>query len=61
IEAMLGQIEAMMGSAESLDELREMLLGAYPAVSQEALAEVLAQAFIAGDLAGRLMAEDGDG
>ncbi|WP_300439384.1 DUF935 domain-containing protein [uncultured Mameliella sp.] len=61
IEAMLVQIEAMMGSAESLDELREMLLGAYPAISQDALAKVLAQAFIAGDLAGRLMAGDGDG
>ncbi|MBY6117387.1 DUF935 domain-containing protein [Mameliella alba] len=61
IEAMLGQIEAMMASAGSLEELREMLLGAYPAVSQNTLAEVLAQAFIAGDLAGRLMAGDGDG
>ncbi|MBW4984749.1 DUF935 domain-containing protein [Mameliella sp. CS4] len=61
IEAMLAQIEAMMGTADSLDELREMLLGAYPAISQDALAQVLAQAFIAGDLAGRLMAGDGDG
>ena len=61
IEAMLAQIEAMMGTAESLEELREMLLGAYPSVSQDALAKVLAQAFIAGDLAGRLMAGDGDG
>ncbi|WP_420324625.1 DUF935 domain-containing protein [Mameliella sp.] len=61
IEVMLGQIEAMMGSAESLEELREMLLGAYPSVSQGALAKVLAQAFIAGDLAGRLMAGDDDG
>lgn len=58
VEAMLTQIEAMMAGAETMEELREMLLGAYPAISQTELAGVLAQAFLAGDLAGRLTAGD---
>lgn len=55
IEAMLGQIEAMVGAAGSLPELREMLLAAFPEIDGRALSDVLARALIAGHLGGSAM------
>lgn len=63
--AMLARIEAMMEAAGSLEELREMLLTAYPNLDVTDLAGVLAQAMIVGHAGGRAaLVEDsgaGDG
>jgi phage gp29-like protein len=61
IEAMLVRIEAMVGAAGSLEELREMLLAAWPEVDDATLSGVLARALLAGHLGGRaaLEAESG--
>lgn len=56
IGAIMAQVERMMEAAGSLEDLRAMLLGAYPEISSERLAAVLAQGFLAADLAGRLEA-----
>ena len=59
---MLGQIEAMVGAAGSLDELREMLMTGFPDVDASALSDVLAQAMLGSDTGGRLrvLEENGD-
>jgi len=54
MEAMLVRIEAMMEAAGSLEELREMLLAAYPTLDVKDLSRVLAQAMIAGHVGGRM-------
>jgi phage gp29-like protein len=51
--AWLGQIEAMLASAGSLEEFRAMLLAAYPQLDSSAMAAAIAQARLAGQMAGR--------
>lgn len=53
MEAMLARIEAMMEAAGSLEELRAMLLEAYPDLDVTDLAGVLAEAMMAGHAGGR--------
>ena len=62
MEKMLGQIEAMVGAARSLEELREMLLAGFPKIEAGELSDLLAQAMLAGDAGGRLrvLAEESD-
>jgi phage gp29-like protein len=55
---MLETIEAMLQSAASLEECREMLLAAYPALDAEKMIESMTRAFTALDLAGRAEVED---
>ncbi|WP_126975045.1 DUF935 domain-containing protein [Frigidibacter oleivorans] len=59
--AMLGQIEAMIFAAGSLEELREMLRAGFDDVDAGGLASRLAQALIAADLGGRAAIEGEDG
>ena len=54
LAAMRGQIEAMVGAAGSLEELREMLLTGFPDVDAAALSDLLAQAMLSGTAGGRL-------
>lgn len=56
---MLEQIEAMVQSAGSLEELRAMLLEAYPALDSKALADRLAAGMTAARLAGAAAVEEG--
>ncbi len=56
VEAMLVRIEAMMEAAGSLEELREMLLAAYPDIGVTDLSRVLAEAMMAGHAGGRATA-----
>lgn len=56
--AMIGQIEAMLAAAGSLDEFREMLLAGFDGAESGGLAEVLATAMIASSAAGRLAVEE---
>lgn len=58
MEAMLVKIEAMMEAAGSLEELRAMLLEAYPEIDVKDLAGVLAEAMMAGHAGGRAALED---
>jgi phage gp29-like protein len=55
IEAMLVRIEAMVGAAGSLEELRAMLLAAWPEIDDRTLSGVVARALVAGNLGGRAM------
>lgn len=55
---MLGQIEAMLGAAGSLDEFRVMLREAYPNLDDGPLTEALADGLLAAELAGRASAEE---
>lgn len=55
---LLGTIEAMMAAATSLDELRTMLLSAYPQLDTSPIADKLAQGMIAAHVAGRSDLED---
>lgn len=57
MEAMLGQIEAMIEKAGSLDELREMLLNGYPDLDADTLAQVLAMGLLAAHAGGRVSVE----
>lgn len=58
MEAMLGQIEAMMANATTLPELREMLLNGFPDLDSDTLAQVLAMGLLAADLGGRVAVEE---
>ncbi len=49
---MVGQVEAMMAAAGSLEELRQMLLAGFDRVDAGPLAEVLGRAMLAGHLGG---------
>lgn len=61
MEAMLGQIEAMIDAAGSLQELREMILTAFDSIDTTKLTTIIATALTAADLGGRAMAEsEGD-
>lgn len=55
----IGQIEAMLEAASSLEEFRAMLHAAYSELPAESLAEKLAAAALALDLRGRSDVEDG--
>jgi phage gp29-like protein len=56
MEAMLGQIEAMLERATSLPELREMLVSGFPDLDSETLAQVLAMGLLAAEAGGRVAA-----
>jgi len=58
IECMLVRIEAMMEAAGSLEELKAMLLEAYPKIDVKDLGQVLAEAMMAGHAGGRAALED---
>jgi len=57
MEAMLGQIEAIIDKAGSLDELRAMLLNGYPDLDADTLAQVLAMGLLAAHAGGRVSVE----
>ena len=55
---MVGQIEAMLNAAGSLEEFRAMLLAGFPELDASGLASVLAQGMIAAEAAGRVAVLD---
>jgi len=57
---LMDKIMAMVDSAESLEQLRDMLLNAYGALPNEDMTNVMALAFAAADLAGRFDVQNGD-
>jgi phage gp29-like protein len=57
IAGWLAQIEAMLEGAESLEEFRARVLAAWPDLTQERLAAVMASAFAAAELAGMVEAQ----
>lgn len=59
VARMLGRIEAMVAAAGSLEELRAMLLEAFPTVDAAGLANRLAIGMTAARLAGAAAVEDG--
>ncbi|WP_444452029.1 DUF935 domain-containing protein [Rhodobacter capsulatus] len=61
MEAMLGQIEAMLQTAGSLEEFRTMLLAAFPKLDSGPLAGVLAQALTVANATGRADVEAENG
>ena len=58
LDAVTDRIKAMFQSATSFDELRAMLSEGFDQVPQAALAKVLADGFIAANLAGRIDVEE---
>lgn len=58
IAGMIGQIEAMLSAAGSLEEFRAMLLEAFPKVSSSQLTAMMAAGFMAAEAAGRVALED---
>lgn len=58
---MMAQIEEMMATAESLEELHEMLLGAFPTLDASPLIEALAEGLATAELAGRAALEADSG
>jgi phage gp29-like protein len=59
MERLIAQIEAMAGAATSLEELREMMLAAFPDLATADLARVIARGMLAANLGGRVaVAED---
>ncbi|MFN7004091.1 MAG: DUF935 domain-containing protein [Roseinatronobacter sp.] len=58
MEKIIGQIEAMMAAANTMEEFREMLLAGFPKIEDAAFAEGLARGLIAAHAAGRVAAED---
>lgn len=60
IGTMLGQIEAMLASAGSLEEAYTMLMEAYPKIEANGLTGIFAEAFFAAHAGGRAMVEDED-
>ena len=59
VQGWLEQLLQMMDAAQSLEELRAMVLEAWPDLDHSGLADVLAQAQMAAHLAGRVDALDG--
>lgn len=57
-EAMLARIEAMVGAAGSMDELRAMLLAGFPDVPVDELAAILGLGLTAANLGGRVVAAE---
>lgn len=60
METLLGQIEAMVGVASSLEELREMLLAAFPDLDSSGLARAMALGLLSAGLGGRAMVAEED-
>jgi phage gp29-like protein len=58
VAGMIDRVEAMLAAAGSLGEFRAMLLAGFPDLDAGPLARVLAQAMLAGQLAGREAVED---
>lgn len=58
---MVDTIEAMLSSAGSLEEFREMLRAGFPALDSAGLAQILARAMTAADLGGRAAVEAAGG
>lgn len=58
VAAWLERIEGMLGAAKSLDEFREMLLGAQADLDDAQLAELIGQGLSVAELAGRSDIED---
>lgn len=58
IAAMIGQIEAMLSAAGSLEEFRAMLLEGFPKVSNSELTAMMAAGFMAAEATGRVALED---
>lgn len=61
VEAMLGQIEAMLAAAGSLEEARAMLLAAFPRIDAGPLAAALGRGILAAHLAGRAAVQEDSG
>lgn len=59
VEAMIDDLQAMVASVSSLEELREVILNAWPDLDTSHLGEVLAAAFAGGELAGRVELDAG--
>lgn len=59
VARMIGQIEAMLSAADSLEEARDMLLAAFPKLDTTGLAARLGDAMLAAQLAGRVDIEEG--
>ena len=60
MERLLGQIEGMVAVATSLEELREMLLAAFPDIDSAGLARAMAMGLLASGLGGRAMVAEED-
>lgn len=58
--AMMARVEAMIATAGSLPELREMLLSGFPQLDARALTAVIAQGALVAQLAGRVDVQDED-
>jgi hypothetical protein len=58
MEGMLAKIEAMLGAARSLAELRQMLVEGFDGVDSSELVKVLALAMTTANLAGRVGIEE---
>lgn len=61
MEAMLGQVEAMLSAATDLAEFREMLITGFPDLDETQIAQVMTQAFAASFAAGRVAVEEESG
>ena len=61
MQSMMEQIEAMMAAAGSLEEVREMLLSAFPNINVDALTDSLAEGIAAAELGGRAALENESG
>ena len=61
MEAMLGQVEAILSAATDLAEFREMLITGFPDLDETQLAQVMTQAFAASFAAGRVAVEEESG
>lgn len=60
MERLLAQIEGMVEVATSLEELREMLLVAFPEIDSSGLARVMAMGLLSAGLGGRAMVAEED-
>ncbi|MCF7778070.1 DUF935 family protein [Sulfitobacter sp. M220] len=58
---MIAQVEIMLESAGSIEELREMFFAAYPDLDASALGNAIADAMVAADAGGRALAETTSG
>ncbi|MFN3575378.1 MAG: DUF935 domain-containing protein [Tabrizicola sp.] len=58
MKELLDRIEAMIAKAETLDELRELLLNGYPDLDAGTLADVLAMGLLAAHAGGRVAVEE---
>ncbi len=54
VEGMVGAVHKLMHDASSLEDFRDRLIELYPALSPAAFSEIMGQAVLASDLAGRV-------